>query len=287
MVRTPVKTLPARSKAEEVALIDLVQTSFCRVDRAKYPELAAYNRDDIYGHGDNMAPGALFLATQMARALDAAPDQLVLDLGCGKGDSSIFLANAFGARVVAADLWIPRTFLEEKFESRGCGDGTTAVHLDVRRGLPFETGRFDAIFCMQALHSFGATVDFIHRVLRCLKPGGRMVVASSCFNEERPFEALPAVYHRTDGWDAEYRNYHSPGWWRELFEAIGDVDVLECAELEDGAVYWEDDFLYRGESRGWDVANFEDALWLIEHILHGRSHRPYLTHYMATLRKWG
>ena len=65
------------------------------------------------------------------------------------------------------------------------------------------------------------------------------------------------------------------------------LDVLECAELEDGAVYWEDDFLYRGESRGWEVANFKDALWLIEHISHGRSHRPYLTHYMATLRKRG
>lgn len=279
--------LATRSRADEAGLIDLIQSSFRRVERAKYPELADYSWDDIYGHGDNMAPGALFLATRMARALDAAPGQLVLDLGCGKGDSSIFLANAFGVRVVAADLWVSPAFLNEKFEAQGCGNGTTAVRLDVRRELPFEAGRFDAIFCMQALHSFGGSVDFIQRLLRCLKPGGRVVVASSCFNEERPFEDLPAVYHRTDGWDAEYRSYHSQGWWGELFEATGEVDVLECAELEDGAVYWEDDFLYRGASRGWDVANFKDALWLIEHILHGRSHEPCLTHYMATLQKRG
>ena len=286
-MHTHVETRAARSKAEEAALIDLVRTSFRRVDRAKYPELAAYSWDEIYGHGDNMAPGALFLATQMARALDAAPDQLVLDLGCGKGDSSIFLANTFGLRVVAADLWVSPALLQKKFESQGCCNGTTAVRLDVRLGLPFEAGRFDAIFCMQALHSFGGSAGFIRRLLRCLKPGGRIVVASSCFTEERPFEELPALYHRTDGWDAEYRNYHSPGWWRHLFEATGDVDVVECAELADGPMYWEDDFLYRGESRGWDAANFKDALWLIEHILHGRSQQPYLTHYMATLQKPG
>ena len=35
------------------------------------------------------------------------PGMRVLDLGCGKGLSSIFLAKEFGVQVWAADLWTP------------------------------------------------------------------------------------------------------------------------------------------------------------------------------------
>jgi hypothetical protein len=49
--------------------------------------------------------------------------------------------------------------------------------------------------------------------------------------------------------------------------------------LEDGLVMWEDEFLYRGESVSWSGA------WLANHILYGRDHRPYLTHFVATVQK--
>ncbi len=67
-----------------------------RLDRRDYPELDRYSWEEIYGHGDNMAPGGLYLAARMTRSAKLKPEDLVLDVGCGKGDSSLFLAQHLG-----------------------------------------------------------------------------------------------------------------------------------------------------------------------------------------------
>ena len=51
--------------------------------------------------------------------------------------------------------------------------------------------------------------------------------------------------------DLPFRNYHSPPWWVALFEKTRLVDLLNCEELHDGLVMWEDDVLYHGEQAGW------------------------------------
>ncbi len=110
-------------------------------------------------------------------------------------------------------------------------------------------------------------------------------MGTTCFNEAVTRETLPDVYRNTDGWDAEYEKYHWPDWWRALFEESGLVEVLECDELEDGVILWEDDVVYGAEKAQWGDAYLQKAQWLIEHIVYGRDHRPYLTHLLATLQK--
>ena len=83
--------------------------------RAAYPELQAYSRDELYH--DFFGGGGLYLAAHMTRPLHLQPGQTVLDLGCGKGSSAIFLARHFGVRVVALDLWTSVEFLDQKFGS--------------------------------------------------------------------------------------------------------------------------------------------------------------------------
>ena len=137
---------------------------------------------------------------------------------------------------------------------------------------------------MQALHSFGTDPGVVRRLLAHLEPGGRFGVGGTCFDQE-PEEALPEVFQETAGWDAEYRNYHSPPWWGALFEETRLVDILNCEELHDGLVMWEDDVLYHGERAGWGSAWFEKSKWLIDQIVFSRHHQPALTHYIATAEK--
>ena len=265
--------------------VEQIRSSFRRIDRSRYPELDTYSVDEIYGHGDRMAPGGLYLATRMTRSLHLKPGDVVLDLGSGRSDSSIFLARHFGVKVVSVDLWISATDRHAKFRQRGYQHDILPLRLDVRKPLPFAEAYFDAIFCMQAFHAFGGSVPFLHHLLRHLKTGGRLVVGTTCFNEAVTRETLPEVYRHTDGWDAQYEKYQWPAWWKALFEQSGLVEVLECEELDDGVVFWEDDVVYGAEKAAWSDAYLQQSQWLIDHVVYGRAHRPYLTHFLATLEK--
>lgn len=48
---------------------------------------------------------ALWLSEWLADAVDLRPGMRVLDLGCGRAVSSIFLRREFGVQVWATDLW--------------------------------------------------------------------------------------------------------------------------------------------------------------------------------------
>ena len=258
---------------------------FRRLDPRSYPEVADYSWEEICGHGDNMAPGALYLAARMTRAGNLDAGDLVLDLACGKGDSSLFLAERFGVTVICFDLWTPVSFLNEKIAQRGLRSRVIPLDLDATARLPFPEDYFDTMFCMQAFHSFGSEPSVLHRLLTHLKPGGRLLVGGSCFDQEHDDGELPEIYAKTDGWDAEYATYHSPEWWGHRLGETGMVDVIMCSELEDGLVMLEDEVLHHGQRAGWSQEWHLKARWLVDHLLYSRDHVPSLTHYVGAFER--
>ncbi len=264
-----------------------VRSSFRRLDPGAYPEVASYSWEEIYGHGENMAPGGLYLAPRMTRSMNLKEGDIVLDIGCGRGDSAIFLAKHFGVTTVCFDLWVSSELLSRKVSREGYRHAVFPLDLDATQDLPFPNDYFDALFCMQALHSFDANPDVLRSLIRHLKPGGRFVAGGTCFNEEPANGGLSEIYRRTDGWDAEYEKYHSPPWWKEAFEATRLIDVVECCELPEGLIMWEDEVLCHGERAGWTDEWYGKAKWLIDQLLHSRDHRPYLTHYVIAVQKRG
>ena len=125
----------------------------------------------------------------------------------------------------------------------------------------------------------------LRSLLHHLKPGGRFVVGGTCFDEEPEDGRLLAVFTRTQGWDAEYNSYHSPGWWKALFEETRLVDVSESRKLAGGLIMWEDEVLYHGERARWTEEWLKDSRWLIDQITYSRERSPGLTHYVLTARK--
>ena len=123
-----------------------VRSSFRRLDPDDYPEVSSYSWDEVYGHGDNMAPGGLYLASQIAQPLNLRRGDRVLDLACGKGDSSIFLAKHFGVSVVCFDAWTSASYLSRKIEAVGLGNAVLPLDLDATQQLPFPDDYFQAFF---------------------------------------------------------------------------------------------------------------------------------------------
>ncbi len=278
-------------KEEQGITAGQLRSTLSRVSLDRYPELQSYTRDEIYGHGDQMSPGALFLAARMARSLEVRPGDIVLDVGCGLGESSIFLARHYGVRVVAVDLGISASTLSEKFSERKWGASVTALNLDIKEPLPFAEGHFDAVFCMTAMHYFGGTTAFLKHILQYLKRGGRFCVGNTCFDREIPADQVPDIYRTTppggilDGWQSECSRYHSPAWWQRLFTDSGIVKVIECLELEDGPAMWEDKLAYDLERSGWSQESIDSLKWKIDQILYGRDHRPRFTFFVATMER--
>lgn len=223
-----------------------------------------------------MAPGGLLLAHQMAEQLALAPGSTVIDLGCGRGQSSVFLATEYQASVVSIDLWVSAEDRRRAAAAAGVADRITPLQGDIRRGLPEVCPPADAIFCLQAFHTFGAQRGLLRYLATLLRPGGRLCFAQGCFSEE-PGELRPP-FTDTDGWDVRYDTYHSPAWWRSHVESSRAFTVETCHEVLDGDLLWEDDVCYRGDRAGWSQDYLARSGWLMRHILHGRSSRPALTH---------
>ena len=54
--------------------------------------------------GDTLHPGGLALTHRLGKLMEIQRDNLVLDLACGRGASSVAVARSFHCRVVGVDL---------------------------------------------------------------------------------------------------------------------------------------------------------------------------------------
>jgi cyclopropane fatty-acyl-phospholipid synthase-like methyltransferase len=225
-------------------------------DRSKYPELEGYTRDESYE--DFFGGGGLYLAIRVVRTMNLQPGDIVLDLGCGKGPASIFLAKHFGVKVIAVDLWTSATFLNQKFTVRGYRDRIVPLQIDVTQDLPFSEDYFDAIFCMNSFNFYGGNVEFLRHLLKYLKVGGQLCIGSEVLTDEFSEEQLknpPFVYafklpppnENVDVFEGDFKKQHTPNWWRKLFENSGLLQVESCEELDDANELYEELVRYEYE----------------------------------------
>ena len=70
----------------------------------RFPRASQYNPEWLLASASGGA-NALWLTEWLAESLDLQPGMRVLDLGCGRAVSSIFLRREFGVQVWATDPW--------------------------------------------------------------------------------------------------------------------------------------------------------------------------------------
>jgi cyclopropane fatty-acyl-phospholipid synthase-like methyltransferase len=73
------------------------------------------------------------MAEWLTSALDLRPGMRVLDLGCGRAASSIFLHREFGIQVWATDLWFSAVENGQRIRDAGVEDSVFPVHADAGR----------------------------------------------------------------------------------------------------------------------------------------------------------
>ncbi len=270
--------------------IQEILSGFRKPDRKKYPELDGYSQEELYT--DFSGGGGLYLATHMARTLRLQPENIVLDLGCGKGSSSIFLARHYGVRVIALDLWTSADFLERKFSTHGLSDRITPLQMDATRPLPFAPDYFDSVFCMNSFSFYGGNLEFIEHLLKHLKPGGQLCIGSEGLTSEFTADQMidpPGVYafrlpppnEHVDVFEGDFRKQHTLQWWRALFESSGMLQVEHCQELEDADAMYEELVRYEHEQ---NIDPFDVQICL-DQMEWGHANEPRKTLFVITARK--
>jgi cyclopropane fatty-acyl-phospholipid synthase-like methyltransferase len=193
-----------------------------------------------------MGPNAMRLSEEMTSYLNIEPDMRVLDLGCGRGLSTLYLVKKYGVSVFAADLWISPTDNYERFKSLGIDDKAFPISVDATKGLPFANGYFDLLFTVGAYHHFGDTEQMLPSLISLVKKGGYIAIAIPGikyeFGENVPDEMKPF-------WNYEVaRTIHSLDWWKDLWKKAEGIEIVDIREMlcckqswdEWHTSYWED-----------------------------------------------
>ncbi len=139
----------------------------------------------------------------------------VLDLGCGRALSSIFLYREFGVQVWATDLWYSDAENLERVRDAGAEGGVFPVRADARR-LPFEEDFFDAIVSIDSFMYYGTDDLYLNYLAKFVKPSGPIGIALAGFMKEID-DQVPE--HLAEWWSAE-KPYclHSADWWRRHWQ---------------------------------------------------------------------
>ena len=198
---------------------------------AAYPRAARW--DPCWMLENAMGPNPVWLAEAIAPALALEPGMRVLDLGCGRAISSIFLAAEFGVRVWAADLWIEPADNLDRIRAAGREGDVVAVYAEAH-ALPFPEHHFDAIVSLDAYHYFGTDDLYVGYVSRFLRPGGRLGIVSPGLTRE--IAAAPAALRPF--WQWEFCSFHSAGWWRRHWAKTGRLDVETADMVPEGWRHW-------------------------------------------------
>ncbi len=102
-----------------------------RLSNEQFPRSAQYHPDWVLANASGGA-NSLWLTEWLTTALDLRAGMRVLDLGCGRASSSIFLRREFGVQVWATDLWFSAVENIQRIRDAGVEDGVFPLHADAR-----------------------------------------------------------------------------------------------------------------------------------------------------------
>jgi ubiquinone/menaquinone biosynthesis C-methylase UbiE len=199
----------------------------------RYPRSARY--DLAWLLSLDMGPNPLWMLEDLATDLTFAPGMRVLDLGSGRGATSVFLAREYDVEVVAADLWVDPAVAAATFAEAGVADRVEAVRAEAHT-LPFPAESFDVIVSIDAFEYFGTADSYLPYLSGFLKPGGQLGMATPGMRREvRDLGEIPAHIKACVGWEA--LAWHTAEWWRFQW-AITELVTVTSARLQEHG--WQD-----------------------------------------------
>ncbi|MCY7336309.1 MAG: methyltransferase domain-containing protein [Chamaesiphon sp.] len=116
--------------------------------------------------------------------------QNIIDVGCGIGGSSLYLAEKFGARVTGITL-SPVQANRAKERARAAGlQAKTDFQVANALAMPFADDSFDLVWSLESGEHMPDKLKFLQECYRVLKPGGKLIFVTWCHRPTTPTTPL-------------------------------------------------------------------------------------------------
>jgi cyclopropane fatty-acyl-phospholipid synthase-like methyltransferase len=227
---------------------------------AKYPLAATYSPEWMYEN--KMGCQCLWLIEALSRLMELKPGMRVLDMGCGKALTSIFLAKEFGVTVFANDLWIDPSENWQRICEAGVQDLVFPIKGEAH-SLPYANNFFDAVVCVNSFQFYGTADTYLSdHMAHLLRPGGQFGLA--LWGPDKEFCGKVPDSFEKDWWP-DFYYFHSLDWWRWHFEKTKLFEFVSGDDLDGDGVrvtkQWakimeKDDALHHDDTMRWNRVLF-------------------------------
>ncbi|SNT02230.1 Cyclopropane fatty-acyl-phospholipid synthase [Anaerovirgula multivorans] len=194
----------------------------------KTTNMGLFSQDFIYKN--LMGPNCLKILRELIKDIEIKPNMRILDLGCGTGLTSIYLAKNFDVTVFATDLWIKPSENYERIKQFNLEDKVYPIYANAL-SLPYADEFFDIVISVGAYNCFGCKSDYLQKcLLPLVKKEGLICVSvpgvKIGFDGIVPEELTPF-------WQ-ENMNFYSFQWWHKLplVPWLEAIKLLECIMTE-------------------------------------------------------
>jgi SAM-dependent methyltransferase len=206
----------------------------------RFPRSAKYDPEWVLKGW--MGPNVLWLTEWLCEKMELKPGMRVLDMGCGKALSSIFLAKEYGVQVWANDLWISATENWQRIREAGLENQVYPIHAEAHT-LPYAEEFFDAIVSLDSYQYYGTDDLYLSYFHKFLRPGGQIGIVvpglARDFNGPLP-EHLTKPRKNSGGpfWSDGCWCFHTADWWQRHWDKLNCVKEVAADYQPDGIQHW-------------------------------------------------
>jgi ubiquinone/menaquinone biosynthesis C-methylase UbiE len=205
----------------------------------KYPRAVKYDPEWVLKGW--MGPNVVWLAEWLTNKMDLKPGMKVLDMGCGKALSSVFLAKEYGVQVWANDLWVTATENWERIKEMGMEKQVFPIHAEAHT-LPYAENFFDAIISLDSYQYYGTDELYLSYFIKFLKPGGQIGIVVPGLKKEitgdPPEHFMSVQATGAPFWVDECWCFHSAAWWQRHWSKYSFIENVKAEHLPDAVKDW-------------------------------------------------
>ena len=171
-------------------------------------------------------------------------DDHVLDIGCGLGGASRFVASHYGSRVTGIDL--TEEFIETgKALCRWVGlDGLVTLETGSATAMPYTEAMFDKAYMMHVGMNIADKASLARAVYRVLRPGGTFGIYDVMQMNDEPL-SYPVPWAGTTAGSA----VESPSRYRKVLEDAG-FEIIAERNRRDYALEFFEQLAAKNAARG-------------------------------------